>query len=97
MCKDEDTGWQGEHWGVGLTVGYVFNLNKIFKLEPYIRAGYLHTNYDPYHAGRPFNERYYYDWTGKASDFKERQHSRSYIGPVMIGVNLTVDFCIHKR
>lgn len=93
---NETTGWQGEHYGFGLSAGYVFKLSKNFKLEPYIRAGYLHTVYDDYHAGRPFKNKYYYNWTGKPSDFKERQKSANWYGPTMIGVNITLDFYIGK-
>jgi hypothetical protein len=96
LCKDAEHGWQGEHWGFGLTAGYVFRVSKHFKLEPYIRIGYIHTRYDSYHYGKMDNKKYYYDWTGRPSEFYKRRFSTDYIGPTMIGINIKTDLYIKR-
>ena len=98
LCMNADDGWQGEHWGFGVTAGKVFRLKhfKSIKIEPYVRIGYLHTDYDDYHAGRPYNNKYYYDWTGRPQDFIRRSHHRNWFGPTMIGINVTLDLYIKR-
>ena len=58
-------------------------------------------NSDPYIYGNPITGTkdglYYYDYYGKASDFKERQHSRLWLGPTNAGIHLTYDIIYRKK
>ena len=96
LSKNKETGWQGEHHGLGCSFGYVFQNNRL-RIEPYIRIGWLSGKYDPYHAGDPFDNKYYYDWTKPASEFQKRKHSFNYFGPTMIGLNISFDIITIKR
>lgn len=91
LCASENKGWQGEHWSVGATVAYTLHTSKSLKWEFYCRIGYLKTRYDKYVAGRPYLGKYYYDYYGEPSDYKFRNHTSRYFGPVMIGINLSLD------
>ena len=90
---DAERAWQGEGWGVGLGYGYVWQpwRNKNWKLEAFVRFGYYHSFYDPYHAGDPFNGKYYYDWDGPIEDFMRRNHRLRWVGPTGVGVTLSYD------
>lgn len=90
LSIDEERGWQGEFVGGGISVGWVKRMGR-FRFEPYLRIGYLHSNYDGYHAGDPYAGKYYYDWSGYKNDFIKRQHSFGFVGPVMLGFNLSFD------
>lgn len=97
--SNKDEGWQGELYGCGVSYGYVFQNKKHprWKFEPYIRLGWFNTKFDTYHASQPWNEKYYYNWYLKASDFKPRRFDMTYFGPTAIGFNLTFDLiCIKK-
>lgn len=96
---NKDNGWQGEAYCVGLSYGYVFQSKKWprLKFEPYIRAGWINTKYDTYHASQPFDEKYYYNWNLRADEFVPRRFVANYIGPTAIGFNLTFDLvCLRK-
>lgn len=96
-------GWEGEGGAVSLTAGYVMPLtrNKRLRLEFMIAAGYFLSRLDPYVYGNPFtgkeNGKYYYDYLGRASDFKRRNHSFTWIGPTNVGIQLTYDILYRKR
>ena len=95
----KDKGWQGELYGAGLSYGYVFTSKKNprIKFEPYIRAGWFNTKFDKYHASQPWDDKYYYDWYQRASDFVPRRFNMNYFGPTEIGFNFTFDLvCIRK-
>ena len=95
---DEELGWQGEGWGAGLGYGHVWQpfKNKKWKLEAFIRVGYYHSVYDPYHAGEPGNDKYYYDWEGPIENFVRRNHRLRWFGPTGLGVTLSYDLINRK-
>ncbi len=104
ICFDTDRGWEGEGLGAGLGVGYVMPLGKNgrWRLEAGAQFGYFWTKYDPYQWQCPVDgagggDKYYYKWTGKAEDFKERQYRFNWIGPTRIGITLTYDLIYRKR
>ena len=102
----KDKGWEGEGLGGGLSFGWVWHLskNKRWRLEANIGVGYFRTTYDPYVYGNPVSGeedgKYYYDYTGAVSKFKERNHVFQWIGPTQVGLHLTYDILyrrINKR
>jgi len=96
---NKDKGWQGEVYGAGIGYGYVFQSKKYprFKFEPYIRLGWFNTKFDTYHVSQPWNEKYYYNWYSRASDFVPRRFNMNYFGPTEIGINITFDLiCVRK-
>lgn len=96
---NKDNGWQGEVYGAGLGYGYVFQNKKYprIKFEPYIRVGWFNTKFDTYHASQPWDEKYYYNWYLRASDFVPRRFNMNYFGPTEIGFNFTFDLiCLRK-
>ncbi len=104
ICFDADRGWIGEGLGGGLGVGYVLPLGKQsrWRLEMGAQFGYFWTKYDPYQWLCPVDpdecsDRYYYKWTGKASDFKKRQYRFHWFGPTRVGITLSYDLLYRKR
>ena len=96
---NKDKGWQGEGYGAGLTYGYVFVSNKSprLKFECFVRLGWFYNKYDSYHTLKEFDDKYYYDWYGRVSDFTPRRFNMNYYGPTMIGFNITYDLiCLRK-
>lgn len=99
---NKEKGWEGEGGGGGLEVGYVMNIsrNKRWRLEFSAGIGYFYTRFDPYIYGNPVTEQedgnYYYDYTGNAKNFKERNHKSSFIDPTHLGVTLTYDL-LYRR
>lgn len=96
---DKDKGWQGELYGAGLTYGYVFSSKKNprWKFEGYVRVGWFNTKYDSYHTLENFDDKYYYDWYGRTSDFVPRRFNMNYFGLTMIGFNITYDLICIRR
>jgi len=96
-------GWEGEGGGAGIGIGYTCKLNRkgSLRLEFNAEFGGFYTEYDPYIYGNPITGTkdglYYYDYYGKASDFKERQHSRLWLGPTNAGIHLTYDIIYRKK
>lgn len=96
-------GWEGEGGGAGLTAGYVTPLNKKgnLRLEFMASVGYYMTLFDPYVYGNPITGTidgdYYYNYHGSASDFKERNHRFTWIGPTNLGIQLTYDLIYRKK
>lgn len=85
-------GWEGEGGGGGLSVGYTCRLNRKgnWRLELSASLGLYYTRYDPYVYGNPLiNEEdglYYYDYLGNTSDFRERNHQLTWLGPTNAGI-----------
>ena len=98
LSFDAERAWQGEGWGIGLGYGYVWQpwKNKRWKIEAFLRIGYYHSLYDPYHASDPYNGKYYYDWEGTIEDFERRNRRLRWIGPTGIGVTLSYDLLTRK-
>ena len=90
---DAERAWQGEGWGLGLGYGYVWQpwQNERWKLEAFVRLGYYHSLYDPYHASDPFNGKYYYDWDGPIENFIRRNHRLRWLGPTGVGITISYD------
>lgn len=95
---DAERAWQGEGAGFGLGYGYVWRpwKDKRWKLEAFIRLGYYHSLYDPYHASDPYNGKYYYDWEGAVEDFERRNHRFRWFGPTGLGITLSYDLFKRK-
>ena len=93
FCLDAERGWQGEGYGGGLGYGYVWQpwKNKRWKVEAFMRVGYYHSIYDPYHAGEKGNDKYYYDWDGPVENFIRRNHRLRWFGPTGLGITLSYD------
>lgn len=96
---NKNKGWQGEVHGAGIGYGYVFQNKKHprWKFELYGRAGWFNTKFDTYHASEPWDEKYYYDWYLRASDFVPRRFKMNYFGPTEIGFNLTFDLICARK
>ncbi len=96
-------GWEGEGGGGGLTIGHTWALNKKgnLRLEVSASVGLFYTRYDPYIYGDPFTKKedglYYYDYYGSSSDFKERNHQFTWLGPTNAGIHLTYDIIYRKK
>lgn len=95
---DAERAWQGEGWGFGLGYGYVWQpwKDRRWKLEAFVRFGYYHSLYDPYHASDPYNGKYYYDWDGPIENFMRRNHRLRWIGPTGAGVTVSYDLITRK-
>jgi hypothetical protein len=61
-----------------------------------VQLGYYYGRYDPYHAGEPYNGKYYYDWDRGINLFKRRNHKINYLGPTGAGVTLSYDLLWRK-
>jgi hypothetical protein len=98
ICFDKDRGWKGEALGAGIGAGYVMPLGKKshWRLEFSLQAGFLYGGYDPFQFENPVNPNYqdhlyYYKWTGKPANFKQRQYRFSWFGPTRVGITLSYD------
>ena len=96
-------GWEGEGGGGGLTLGWVWRLNKKgnLRIEASASLGLFITRYDPYVYGNPFSGKedglYYYEYYGNADQFQERNHRFTWFGPTNAGLHLTYDIIYRKR
>ena len=96
-------GWEGEGGGGGLSAGYVWPLNRKgnLRLEVSASLGFFYTRHDPYIYGNPLtgNEDglYYYDYHGNSSQFRERNHEFTWLGPTNAGIHLTYDILYRKK
>lgn len=98
ISLDKYRGWQGEGGGFGLGYGYAMPIGRKnhWKLDFHVQLGYYYGRYDPYHAGQPYNDKYYYDWEKDPGLFKRRNHMLNYIGPTGVGVTLSYDLLWRK-
>lgn len=87
-------GWEGEGLGGALKLGYVMHKGPL-RFDFHIAAGGWYTRYDPYVYGNPITGEedgdYYYDYTGKKTDFIRRNHRFSWLGPTEAGISITFD------
>lgn len=104
ICFNANHGWEGEALGAGVGAGYMLPLNRKghWRLEFSAQVGFLYSGYDPYQYENPVNPAYrdhlyYYKWTGKKADFRERQHRLTWIGPTRVGVTLSYDLLYRRR
>ena len=103
ICFDADNGWEGEALGGGIGVGYVLPLSRKghWRMEFAAQAGILYSGYDPYQFENPVNPNYrdglyYYKWTGRAADFRERQYRFTWFGPTRVAVTISYDL-LYRR
>lgn len=103
ICFNADNGWEGEALGGGIGVGYVLPLsrNGHWRMEFAAQAGILYSGYDPYQFENPVNPNYrdglyYYKWTGRAADFRERQYRFTWFGPTRVAVTISYDL-LYRR
>lgn len=94
-------GWEGEGGGAGVGVGHTWALNKRgnLRLEASINFGVFITRYDPYiySNGNNTDGKYYYDYQGAVSKFKERNHQFVWFGPTNAGLHITYDIIYRKH
>lgn len=90
---NKEDGYQGEGFGVGAGIGYVWRLghSKRWKIEVSGKVGFYNSVYDPYHAGDPYKGKYYYDWDGAINEFVRRNHGWTWVGPTGLGVTISYD------
>ena len=99
---NKEDGWEGEHAGAGLQLGYTVPLSRSsrWRLEFSASAGWLTTKYDPYIYGNPISGEedgfYYYDWHHSADLFIKRNHRLNWLGPTGAGIHLTYDL-LYRR
>lgn len=72
----KDTGYQGDLWGAGLTVGYQLYLSRHFSLDFNLGLGYTHFDYDTFRM------------IDGVRVYKDRNQSKNFWGPTQAGVNL---------
>ena len=96
-------GWEGEGGGGGLSVGYIWPLNKKgnLRLEVSASLGMFITLYDPYVFGNPISgvedDLYYYDYQGNPDEFKKRNHQFTWFGPTNAGIHIAYDLFYRKK
>lgn len=103
ICFDADRGWEGEALGGGLGVGYVLPLGRKghWRMEFSAQVGVFFSGYDPYQYENPVNPYYrdglyYYKWTGRKADFRERQYRFTWFGPTRAGITISYDI-LYRR
>lgn len=100
---DAKEGWEGEGGGAGLSIGYTMKVNRkgSLRFEVMAAAGFFMTIFDPYVYGNPItgtiNGKYYYNYLGAASKFKERNHRFTWFGPTNLGIQFTYDIIYRKK
>lgn len=80
-----DTGYQGDLWGAGLTVGYQLYLSRSFSLDFNLGLGYTHLKYDSF------------TMSGETRVSKEKDKSKDFWGPTQVGVSLVWTIGGNKR
>ena len=98
ISLNAEDGWQGEGKGCGISLGHVRPIghSQRWKLELFLRLGYYHTLFDPYHASDPYHGKYYYDWPWAPEDFIPRNHRLQMLGPTGAGVTVSYDLFRRK-
>ena len=92
-------GWLGDkfskNYGFGLGWGYVkrFKEGSRWKWEVNAALGYLHSDYDSYHAAEDWAEsgNTYFDWHENPADYHRYGRHLNYFGITRLGVSLSVD------
>ncbi len=95
---NREDAWQGEGWGAGLGAGWVKRLgtDSRWKIELFAKVGFYTAKYDPYHAGVPYEGKYYYDWYDEINKFVRRNYRWHWIGPTSVGVNISYDLLFRR-
>ncbi len=71
-----NTGYQGQLWSAGLTVGYQLRLSQCFSLDFNLGLGYTRFEYDSFRMAEDIRV------------YKERDKTKNFWGPTQVGVNL---------
>lgn len=72
----KDTGYQGDLWGAGVTVGYQLCLSRSFSVDFNLGLGYTRFDYDTFGI------------TDGVRVYKERERSKNFWGPTQAGISL---------
>lgn len=72
----DNTGYQGNLWGAGLTVGYQLHLSHGFSLDFNLGLGYTNFEYDSF------------TMVDKVRVYKDKNKSKDFWGPTQVGVSL---------
>lgn len=92
-------GWLSDkfskNYGFGLGWGYVkrFKEGSRWKWEVNAALGYLHSDYDSYHAAEDWAEpdNFYFNWHENPADYHRYGRHLNYFGITRLGVSLSVD------
>lgn len=71
-----DTGYQGDFWGAGLTVGYQLRLSRRFSVDFNLGLGYTRSEYDSFRM------------IDGVRVYKDRNQSKNFWGPTQAGISL---------
>ena len=93
-----DTGWEGEGLGASLGIGHKWLLgrSRLF-IDAGVALGVFYAQYDPYVFGNDVTQRYYYDYIGDPTAFRERNHRWLWFGPTRAYISLGIDLFNRKR
>lgn len=72
----KDTGYQGNMWGAGITVGYQLHLSHCFLIDFNLGLGYTRFEYDSFYT------------TENVRVYKEKGRSKNLWGPTQAGISL---------
>jgi hypothetical protein len=72
----DDTGYQGNLWNVGVTVGYQLKLSRAFLLDFNLGLGYTRSEYDSFTI------------SNETRVYKEKDKTKNFRGPTQAGVSL---------
>ena len=93
-----DKGWIGEgiHGSVGLGWKKYLGRSRFF-FDTGLALGVFWSRYDPYVYSGEATEWYYYDYSGKPSDFSERSKRLLWFGPTRAYVSIGYDLFTRRR
>ena len=94
----DEKGWEGEGVGASVGLGYkrYFGRSRFF-FDTGIGLGVFWSRYDPYVYGNDANRWYYYDYTGKPEDFRERSKRLLWMGPTRLYFSIGYDLLMRKK
>lgn len=72
----KDTGYQGDLWGAGLTIGYQLYLSRRFSVDFNLGLGYTRSEYDSFRM------------IDGMRVYKDRNQSKNFWGPTQAGISL---------
>ena len=92
----EAKGWEGEGVGFSLGVGNKWRFARIY-IDVGACVGALYSPYDPYTWGNDATGWYYYDYSGKPEDFRERSKRLLWFGPTRIWFSIGYDLLMRRK
>ena len=94
----KDKGWEGEGIGASLGLGYkkYFGSSRFF-FDTGLALGAFWSQYDPYVWGNEATGWYYYDYSGKPEDFRERSKRLLWFGPTRLYFSIGYDLLMRKK